>query len=185
MVFEQFQGQHTAFLTPRLGARPLVRSDVGAIYRQFADPEMCRFTGEPACMLQEAAGIVTHYQQETMRFQRFALIARSDGQFIGTCGHHFYDPEASQVEIGYDIWRTHWRQGYAREMLPALLAHCGQLLRVRTIYACIHRDNQASLAVVRRVGFVQTQPLRSGLGADETCWALTIPHSTTTSGNEI
>lgn len=174
----------TGFVTPRLIARSLIGTDVGAIYRQFADPDMCQCTGEPACTLQEAAGIVTHYQQETLRFQRFALISRSDGQFVGTCGHHFYDADAAQVEIGYDIWRGFWRHGYAREMLPALLTHCTQLLRIRTVYACIHHANVASQAVVRRAGFVQSAPLRSGLSDDESCWVLAV-HSTTTSGSVI
>jgi ribosomal-protein-alanine N-acetyltransferase len=174
----------TGFVTPRLIARPLTRADVGAIYRQFADSDMCLFTGEPPCTLQEAAGIVTHYQQETLRFQRLALISRSNGQFVGTCGHHFYDADAAQVEIGYDIWRGFWRQGYAREMLPALLSHCTQTLRIRTIYACIHHANVASQAVVRRAGFVQCAPLRAGLSAEEQCWMRSV-HSTTTSGSVI
>jgi ribosomal-protein-alanine N-acetyltransferase len=176
--------QNSVFVTARMRARPLVRTDVGAIYRQFADPEMCRFTGEPACTLQEAAGIVTHYQQRTLRFQRFALISHRDEQFVGTCGHHFFDQDASQVEIGYDIWRTHWHQGYAREMLPALLTYCVQTLQVRTIYACIHHENVASQAVVRRAGFVLSAPLRAGISANEACWALAV-HSTSTSGKVI
>jgi len=184
MTFSSDSVPYHSFQTPRLYARALERADVGAIYRQFADPQMCRYASEPACTLQEAAGIVTHYQQPTLRFKRFALIAHEHGQFVGTCGYHFYDAAAAQVEIGYDIWSGFWQQGYAREMLPALLAYCLETLHVRTIYACIHHENHASQAVVRRAGFARTAPLRSGLSADEQCWALRI-HSTTTSGSEI
>lgn len=159
--------------TQRLAGRHFETADIGAIYRQFADPEMCRFFSDPPCSLAEARGILVHYQQPAVRFVRYALFAHQSQQFIGTCGYHFYDATRRQVEIGYDIWRDYWRQGYAREVLPALLTVCFHGLDVDTVYAFIHRDNAASQAVVRRAGFVHSPPLRDGMYADEACWTLT------------
>lgn len=172
--------------TQRLFGRRFEARDIGAVYRQFADPEMCRYYSDPPCTLAEARGILVHYQQSSVRFLRYALFAHQSQQFIGTCGYHFYDASRRQVEIGYDIWRAYWRQGYAREVLPAILDICFTALEVDSVYAFIHRDNVASQAIVRKAGFVHSHPLRDGMHDTEECWSLarSAAYSTTTpSGN--
>lgn len=148
--------------TPRLTWRGLQAGDVDVIYRQFSDPDMCSFFSDPPCNMAEASDIISHYaDMRQPRYLRYATFTRDTGAFIGTCGYHFYDATAKHVEIGYDVWKAHWRNGYATEMLATLLPLCTTHLGVTTIYALIGHHNLASQASVRKFGFVQGAFLRA------------------------
>jgi len=149
------------FYTTRLNWRSLsMHYDQAAVYRQFADADMCRYFDEPPCTLAEAQAIITHYAVAPSddRYCRFALIHRDTEAFVGTCGYHFLDRSLQSVEIGYDIWKEYWRQGYARELLPQLLDICFAVTDVNLVYAVIHPNNAASIGVVVSAGFVQIAP---------------------------
>lgn len=149
------------FTSARLHWRGLQAGDVDVIYRQFSDPDMCAYFSDPPCSMEEAAEIISHYaDMRQQRYLRYATFAHDTGEFIGTCGYHFYDANAQQVEIGYDVWKAHWRQGYASEMLTHLLPFCATHLGATTIYALIGQHNTASQASVRKFGFVKGDFLR-------------------------
>lgn len=147
--------------TQRLKWRTLsMRDDQAFIYRQFADPDMCRFYDEPPCTLAEAQDIITHYAHAShvANFARFALISAVTGTFVGTCGYHFLNRDQGSVEIGYDIWKEFWRQGYARELLPQLLDICFALPEVQLVYAVILPENTASIRTAAGAGFTAIAP---------------------------
>jgi ribosomal-protein-alanine N-acetyltransferase len=147
--------------TPRLNWRALsMQHDQATIYRQFADADMCRYYDEPPCTLAEAQDIITHYASAplTARYRRFALMHHDTGAFVGTCGYHFLHRDQQSVEIGYDIWKEYWRQGYAREMIPQLLNICFDIAEIDLVYAVILPNNRASIGVVDTAGFVRITP---------------------------
>lgn len=153
----------------RLHWSPLEESDIDVIFRQFSDPDMCRYFSEPPCSRTEAADIIHMYQHTNGRRMRWKLTHHATNEFIGTCGYHFYDPQKRHVEVGYDIWKTFWNQGYMREVLPALLTLCLDALDVDTIYVFIDRSNAASLAVAQRAGFIAASPFRPFDTPHEVC----------------
>lgn len=76
--------------TRRLAFRFLTPDDLDVIYRQFSDPEMCRYFSEPPCSLEVARGIIAHYQNPQGKpYLRYGLFDRQSGEFIGTCGYHY------------------------------------------------------------------------------------------------
>lgn len=137
-----------------------MQHDQAAVYRQFSDADMCTYFDEPPCTLADAQDIITHYtaNPSNISFARYAICHDSNDTFIGTCGYHFYRPMEQSVEIGYDIWKAFWRQGYARELLPQLLDICFALPDVSLVYAVIFPENIASIRTVCGNGFVQIDP---------------------------
>ncbi len=160
--------------SPRLIYRVLTMADHQSIYNQFSDADMCRTFSDPPCTWQEAADIITHYGSPSTnkRYARWGIFHATTGEFIGTCGYHFYDAATAQVEIGYDIWKTHWGNGYATEAVGSLIAYIWTALQVHTIYALILPENVASLAVARRHGFVTSPMLRDHTDEGLSCVAL-------------
>lgn len=149
------------YRTARLKWRQLsIKYDQAFIYRQFADADMCRYYDEPPCTLAEAQDIITHYAQATINapFARYALITETTEELVGTCGYHYLNREQGSVEIGYDIWKSFWQQGYAREMLPQLLAVCFKIPQVNLVYAVILPENTASLKVAAGAGLKHITP---------------------------
>lgn len=134
-------------------------NDIDVIFRQFSDPDMCRYFSEPPCNMEEAKGIIEHYQNsEGKGYLRYGMFEKATGAFIGTCGYHYWDKERNQVEIGYDIWKEYWRQGYMSEALPVLIDICIEQLSVNCIYIFAHPQNEASIAAVRKFGFKECEP---------------------------
>lgn len=147
--------------TPRMRWRALaMATDQAVIYRQFADPDMCAYYDEPPCTLAEAQDIITHYANatEVSRYRRYLMVDAVADVFIGTCGFHYLNTTERSVEIGYDIWKEYWRQGYAREMLSQLLQICFAISEIDLVYAVILKDNAASIAVVVGAGFTTINP---------------------------
>jgi RimJ/RimL family protein N-acetyltransferase len=56
------------------------------------------------------------------------------------------------VELGFALARNAWGRGIATEAARALVAHAFDALGVPEIEAFIHRDNEASAAVLRKAG---------------------------------
>ena len=155
-LYEENNMSDWLFQTSRLNWRSLsMYHDQAAIYRQFSDLEMCRFFDEPPCTLAEAQDIISHYAfaPTTAGYRRYALLHNQTGEFIGTCGYHFLNHDHQSVEIGYDIWKAHWRKGYAREVLPRLLEICFAMTSIQLVYAVIFPDNLASIGTVVSAGF--------------------------------
>ncbi len=163
--------------TTRLHWRPLMVSDAAAIYRQFSDPDMCRYFTEPPCSYSEAQDIISHYRTSTGRYMRWVMCDATTEQFVGTCGYHYLDESRQQVELGYDIWKAYWGAGYMREVLPMLIDICRTYLPITVVYVLVHRQNAASIRVAERAGFVATTPLRQLDSADECCLSYQVIQS--------
>ncbi len=161
------------FQTKRMAFRLLSMEDLPAVYRQFSDPEMCRFFSDPPCSWEEARGIIEHYQDpEGKGYLRYGMFDKGTGAFIGTCGYHYLDRGRSQVEVGYDVWKEYWRQGYISEALPVLIELCFEVLGVECVYVLVHPDNVASIATARKFGFRECEPCREYEGGPQLCMKL-------------
>lgn len=88
-----------------------------------------------------------------------AIVLPDERRMIGHIGFHGppgvnarRDPDA--VELGYTVFPEYRRRGYATEAVRALLAHAGAH-GVGRFVASVAPDNEPSLAIVRRLGFVE------------------------------
>jgi RimJ/RimL family protein N-acetyltransferase len=79
---------------------------------------------------------------------------------IGHAGFHgppgVNGPERERaVEVGYTVFPEHRGRGYAIEAARALIDHARTRPEVDCVIASIAPDNEPSLAIARRLGFVQ------------------------------
>lgn len=79
-----------------------------------------------------------------------------DGEMIGHAGFHSPPDDHGMVEIGYSVFEPHRRHGVAYEAAVALLRWAGGHHGVRVFRASVSPDNAPSLALVAKLGFVQT-----------------------------
>ena len=96
----------------------------------------------------------------TQRWLVRAMVRRRGRAMIGFAGYHgppgVNGPGLGDaVEIGYRVFPPYRGRGYATEVAQALVAWAGEQ-GVARVVASIGPDNTPSLAIARRLGFVQT-----------------------------
>jgi len=93
-----------------------------------------------------------------------AIVLRDSREAVGHAGFHGrpgkngrQDPEA--VELGYTIYEPYRGRGLATETASALIGWALSEHGIRRFIVSIAPDNEPSLAIARKLGFVQTGEL--------------------------
>ncbi|MBK9050480.1 MAG: GNAT family N-acetyltransferase [Chloroflexi bacterium] len=142
------------FETLRLTVRQLQPEDVDAMFAIYGDPEVVRWVddGQPLSRDLCAKWIdVSQHNYTSKGFGVSAVIEKATGTFIGCCGI-IYAPGGSEPEIIYAFRPSHWGQGFASEVVPAMLAYGFDTCHLPDIYATIFPENLASARVLTKAG---------------------------------
>ncbi len=107
-------------------------------------------------------GLRLRQMREDERFRIWcAHVIVLDGQMIGHAGYHGPpgvnandDPEA--VEFGYRIYEPYRGRGHATEAARMLIDLAERRAGIRRFVLSVAPDNEPSLAIVRKLGFVRT-----------------------------
>lgn len=147
--------------TPRLLLRLPSAEDVPVLQRSFRDPRTARASGAPLHSLSERrdpALMVARTLREYRAGEHLSLsvILREGRRCIGRVGLRGLDWNWRKVEsLSYWIDPTYWGRGYATEASWFLCETAFRGLRMRRIASSALEGNLASLAVLRRLGFVE------------------------------
>ncbi len=147
--------------TERLTLRAFVPEDREAMAAIHADPEVMRFIdtrGEDPATWVDA--YVAH--QARHGWGVWAIEERATGELIGEAGLSLLDGRGPQLELGWLLRRDRWGRGLATEAARACLAAAFDELGAREVVAVVDVGNDASLAVARKSGFVETGQRRRG-----------------------
>ena len=88
----------------------------------------------------------------TGSFYDWAVVLRSGGRMIGTCGFTSFDCPNDAAEIGYVLNPDYRGQGIAPEAVRAVLKFGFERLALHRIEARFIQGNEASLRVMEKVG---------------------------------
>jgi RimJ/RimL family protein N-acetyltransferase len=131
-------------------------ADAADAFAIFGDPEVTKYLGNPTPKRDVAE------QEATLRaviarapdihpLGFWALQRRSDDSVVGSMLLYPL-PETTDVEIGWELRRDAWGQGYATEAARALVALAFGPLGLPRLYALIEEPNLRSRAVADRLG---------------------------------
>ncbi|MDD3428907.1 MAG: GNAT family N-acetyltransferase [Oscillospiraceae bacterium] len=88
-------------------------------------------------------------------YYQWGVVRKRDGTLIGAISA-FEDEEGLTLEVGYCYGKAYWNHGYATEALRAVCAFLFDEVHLDCI-SCGHaKENPASGAVMRKVGFACT-----------------------------
>jgi len=149
--------------TERLLLRPLSAGDLEFVFQHFSDPDVNRYLldDEPVATREQAQAIVDFYSPPTGKsYNRWVLVSKADQRPIGTCGYHQWHKVHHRAEIGYDLEKASWRQGFMTEALWAILRHGFEHMKLNRIEAFVYPENDASLRILERLGFQKEGLLR-------------------------
>jgi len=150
---------YTELETDRMLLANISKNDRQFIFEHFSDKDVTRYLydEEPLEIMEEADEIIEFYRKdESCSYHRWILTRKSDGVKMGTCGFHCWDEASSTIEIGYDLNKSFWGNGYMKEALNAILDFVRQKNWLKQIDACVYTKNEKSIFLVEKLGFKLT-----------------------------
>lgn len=142
--------------TERLILRAVYFTDCHRILEIFQNEEVMRYYGMFAITGMEGAiGLVEALQStyHENRGIRWAAVLKDTGILIGTCGFHNHNVFHRRSELGYELDQAYWHQGYASEMLQAMLQYGVTQMNLHRIEALVYPENLPSQQLLIRNGF--------------------------------
>jgi [ribosomal protein S5]-alanine N-acetyltransferase len=147
--------------TDRLQLRQIVKEDAMAIYNYFSDEEVTTHYGmNTFTSAVQALQLITSFQLlfNENKGIRWGIVRKDTNEFIGTGGFHNVSKPYQRCEIGYEIARPHWKQGFASEAASALLTYGFETYN--RIGALVLPENIPSIHLVEKLGFTKEGLLR-------------------------
>jgi RimJ/RimL family protein N-acetyltransferase len=126
--------------------RPIVDTDLDALFDQMRDPESVRMAAFTADDPDDRSAFDAHMAKVRSLPDVTTRAVVCDGQLVGSIAAFVVDGE---TEVTYWIDRAVWGRGIAGRALELLM----DLVPVRPLYARAASDNAGSLRVLQKAGF--------------------------------
>lgn len=150
--------------TKRLLLRKMRRRDAAQMFEWWSDREVTRYMNlSPMLGTSEAADMIALLNQMAGEEEaiRWGIELKATGRLIGSCGYNTWQlGGAFRGEIGYELGREHWRQGYMTEAFSVLLPYGYETMGLNRIEALVDPRNEASGQFLSHQGFTREGLLR-------------------------
>lgn len=146
--------------TERLILRELNFNDIDDMFEMDSDPEVHKYLPQSLNQNKDDAKEVIIFirkQYENNGIGRWAVVDKFTNECLGWCGLKYYrEPINNHVNIyehGYRFKQKHWGKGYATESSIAVLNWGFKNLKIDSVYAITHPENENSMHVLKKLGF--------------------------------
>ncbi len=150
--------------TDRLLLREITAADAPVLLAIHGDAQAMRWFGtDPLDCLAQAEQLVETFagwRQMPNPGIRWGIETRSGGQLLGSCGLTKWNRDWKSCIVGYELAQSAWGAGLMAEALQAALTWGFVCMALNRIEAQVHPENEASIKLVRKLGFVQEGRLR-------------------------
>ena len=136
--------------TERLILRPLTEDDANDVFEWVGDPVVNRFMPYP--LYKNIDQVVSWISSLKDEDNEFGFVLKDTGKVIGA-GSVSLDPKRNAYELGYNLNRAFWGNGFATEASKAMIMWAYRELEVRDFCANHAIANTASENVIRKCGF--------------------------------
>lgn len=140
--------------TGRLVLREFTLQDADALEGVLGDPVAMQYY--PAAL--DRKGVEEWIKRNTDRYGRdghglWALLLKDSGELIGDCGCILQEVEGkNEIEVGYNVRRDLWGNGYATEAAQACMNHAFAKLGARRVISMVRPENVRSRRVAEKNG---------------------------------
>lgn len=148
----------------RLRLRKMEQRDAAQMFRYWSDPDVVRYMNVPAFQSAEETWEMIdllNALSETEDTMRWGIEHKASGRLIGSCGFNTWQLSgAYRAEIGYELGKTFWGQGFMREALLLLFKFGFGTMGLNRIEALLFPQNTASIKLLTGLGFSREGLLR-------------------------
>lgn len=149
--------------SPRLLLRKMSIPDTKELFEIWSDSEVTKHMNiENFTHMDQVKEMVQLFEKlsENNEAIRYTIIELESNKIIGTCGFNYVDFNNSKVEISYDLHKSYWGQGYAKEAITHLIQYAFDDLGINRIEAKIEPENTYSIQLIEKLNFTYEGTLR-------------------------
>lgn len=141
--------------TERLRLRPITEKDIDFVFKLFSRTETNLYSEYPDLeTLKDAEEMYERYLKPGSETHfRLIIGLLGTGEPIGTIGLYKYTSQHMRAEMGYDLLKEHWGQGYMSEAVRGIINYGFVQLGLIRIEATVDPENKASIRVLEKTGF--------------------------------
>ncbi|WP_342719321.1 GNAT family protein [Bacillus paramycoides] len=153
----------TELHTQRVHLRQMKESDSLSLFRIWSDPDVTKFMNINNFTNENQTKDMIHFLNtlsQNNKALRFTIIEKESTHIIGSCGYNSFDFENLRAEIGYDISKVFWGNGYASEAISTLVDYAFTHLKLYRIEAKVEPENVNSIKVLQKLQFTFEGTLR-------------------------
>ncbi|MGQ9628969.1 MAG: GNAT family N-acetyltransferase [bacterium] len=141
--------------------RPFEREDMERALKWINDREIMRLTGvyRPISLDRQKLW----YEDLLRRNDTFiySIIAKGDGEFIGTCGLYDIHWQIRKADLRIRIGeRNYWHKGYGAESVKLLISFAFKDLNLHRVGLEVFENNVPAIRLYEKCGFVREGILR-------------------------
>lgn len=137
--------------TTRLILRPFTLDDKELLFKLHSNPMVMHYI---PCGVQTMADTLVDLEEDIIHqkkhgFSKWAVFLKDTGDFVGRAGWAWM--ETNEVEAGFKFLPEYWSNGFATELLNALLVW-GKINIPFPLIAFAYPENKASINVLKKAG---------------------------------
>jgi [ribosomal protein S5]-alanine N-acetyltransferase len=173
---------HPSLETSRLTLREITLDHIEDIFQIRGNFEVTRYNiGKEYSSTEQAKTLI---ESMTLDFHqkkalRWGIVKKDDPsqRVIGMIGFNYWNTADHRGSIGFDLNFSEWRKGYMKESVHKILEFGFNQMKLNRIEASASAENESSLGLLKRVGFVtegvqREQYYEDGIYHDLVCLAI-------------
>ncbi|MBQ5785154.1 MAG: GNAT family N-acetyltransferase [Alistipes sp.] len=136
--------------------RALEPEDLELMYGWENDMQIWRVSGTVAPFSRHVLSRLIEEQQfDIYATRQMRLVIEHDGQAVGAVDLFEFDPHNRRAGVGIIVDSQHRAQGLGHDALKALEQYARQTLHLHQLWCSVTIDNEASLKLFRKAGYVE------------------------------
>lgn len=136
--------------------RALEPEDLELMYGWENDMQIWRVSGTVAPFSRHVLSRLIEEQQfDIYATRQMRLVIEHDGQAVGAVDIFEFDPHNRRAGVGIIVDSQHRAQGLGHDALKALEQYARQTLHLHQLWCSVTIDNEASLKLFRKAGYVE------------------------------
>ncbi len=160
-IFEAFPSIH---VNDEYILRQISYNDIEDYFAYMQEEDVIKYVPEE-CIPRtiERAKEEIDYNLDLYRYRRsiyWALARKDNNKLIGSCGFNYWNRDHKRTEISYDLNKKYWGKGIMTSTVKAVLAFAFTRMDLHRVEATVTPTNQASLGVLKKMGFQKEGILR-------------------------
>ena len=165
-------GKFPVLATERLDLCEYDAAFADDIFRFRGDAEVQLYNAVPHQTIDDTLRFISE-EREAYRLRKEVVWAwrlKTSQRIIGSVSVFDWNRYHRRAQIGYDMAKDHWGQGFAQEAIREMLIFCFEEMDLNRIEIWTSTANLRSLRLAERLGFTREGTLRKRILEDDGCF---------------